>query len=343
MNLNSPVQILNSEDRYLKVLEETNQYFREHEDIAKEINDHIWIMHDLLDLIPETVEKFFSGHTFPLMESQYEIEASIAFCMQGFYKHSMIALRNALELGLMSVYWDVDDKSEVDIQSWLKSVENTPFRKNISKRLLQHKHIFTFNEQVHLIDYIDKVYGLLSDFGHTKGAKFSSRGLGRSNVNTFYDKSLHLWLRLFKQVIQIIAVVHICKYPIGFQFTPLDDKFGLNGPAGGFLNPHQSNRIKQNLNEDWNKVLQKISDSDDEAVGASEWVNQKPDITQEEFDKQAEDFDKETIRAYVGGFKGWLKNEKHTHKYLKDKPDQYKKQITYLKKMRIWAKNQKII
>lgn len=105
-------------------------------------------------------------------------------------------------------------------------------------------------------------------------------------------------------------ILHILKYPVTYQCTPIDEKFGLRGPIGGFLKPQQVERVKAIFDEGTNALLQAISDADPEAIKLAQWVQSFPDITQEEFNQQAIEQDKLFIRHYAGGFPKWLEDQK---------------------------------
>ncbi|MBI1993483.1 MAG: hypothetical protein HYS67_03545, partial [Deltaproteobacteria bacterium] len=132
-----PLRLINSDDKILGVLGDSNRYFEEHKKLAESIVERIWIWRSLLSLLPQTIEKLFSGHVFPLVEAEYELESSAELCKLGFYKHAIAALRNVLELGLLSVYWDIDDQSHIDIKQWLGSQEPTPFLRRVFTKLKQ--------------------------------------------------------------------------------------------------------------------------------------------------------------------------------------------------------------
>src|SRR2546429_8205913 len=105
------------------------------------------LFHCIFDLIPATVDNFWSGNLFPYTEAEYELNSSIYFATRGFYKQALNSLRSVLELGLLSVYWDIEDKSHIAIQDWLQSKEDTPFRNKIQKRLLQNTNIKRFDDE----------------------------------------------------------------------------------------------------------------------------------------------------------------------------------------------------
>lgn len=335
----NPVHLLNSDENILKILELSNEYLETHKaGIADKIEENIWIHRSLTDLVPQTVEKFWSGHIFPLTEAEYELESSIEFCKLGFYKHAIVALRNVLELGLLSVYWDIEDKSHVDIQKWLRSNEPTPFRRAVFAKLKTNQNIKKFDDKHKIFDETAILYEQLCNFAHTKGIHYSSQKLGNSNINTFNEKSLQKWLEFMTRVLKVVVAFHILKYPVGLQHTPIDDKFGLNKPVGGFLQPGQAGRIRKLFDKEIANTLQEISDNDPEAESIAEWVNKKPDITEEEFRAQIEAHDRQMIE--MSGFQQWIKNEKKLYKYLQEKsPTECKEKLEYWEKMRKWSKD----
>jgi hypothetical protein len=333
-----PFHLLHGDKNILEILNASNEYFKKNSKITKEIQDSIWIFRSLFELIPHTVENFWSGHVFPVTEAEYELESSIVFCKLGFYKNAISSLRNVLELGLLSVYWDINNKAYIDIQSWLRSREDTPFRKNIFARLSTHPNIKTFDEKQGIFIRTKGLYTKLSGFSHTKGYGYSSRKLNdHSNVNHFNKNSLNKWFSLMKQTVEIITVFHILKYPIGLQYTPMEAKFGINGPMGGFLRPDQVENIKVFISPELLKALQDLSDQDPEVISLLEWINERPDITQEELMEQLQKEDEDWIERQ--GYRDWLKNHRFLSSRLKKtNPDEYRKRLEYNKKLRQWAK-----
>ncbi len=298
------------EEHIAEVVPSTFKFLEDHPEYARIIESYVLVFHNIIDLIPSTIENFWSGNLFPYNEAEYELYSSIYFATRGFYKHALNSLRSVLELGLLSVYWDIKDKSHIEIQDWLKSKEDTPFRRQIQRRLLENKNIKRFDDEAGFFAQMYDIYKKLSSFTHTKGARFSSMALSTSNYNTFTEKSLRYWVQSLQKVIRLVMILHILKYPVAYQYTPIDEKFGLNGPIGGFLNPIQVERIKEIFDEKTNKLLQTISDADPEAIEIANWVNSHPDITEEELEQQSIDHDKRLIPRLVGGFPKWLENQK---------------------------------
>ena len=135
----------------------------------------------------------------------------------------------------------------------------------------------------------------LSKFVHTRGVDYSYKDLSNGDMNCFKEASFLKWWDYFLRVVKIVVISHVLKYPIALQYLPLEQKFGLNLPVGGFLEPYQSEAIKEFLDEDVVKTLQTISDSNDDAVTTANLINAQPDITAEEMQKQVDEFDEERI------------------------------------------------
>lgn len=333
------IHLLHSDKLIMEILNESNDYLEQDTEIREKVEEYNWIVRSLFELIPETIESFWSGHIFPIAEAEYELECSVVLCKLGFYKHAIASLRNILELGLLSVYWDIDDKSYIDIQNWFKSMESTPTRRDIFLKLETSHNIKIFDNKQKIFEKTSALYKKLSNFSHTKGFGYSSRKLNKnhSNVNNFNELSLRKWFELMREVVETVTIFHVLKYPIALQSTPIMEKFGINGPCGGFLQPGQVKQIKKLIPKEMLCDLQEISDKDPDTNIKVNWINKQPDITNAEFSAQLEKEDKNDIERE--GFERWLKQQKKIYGYFrKNKPKEYKEKLDHFKKMRLWAK-----
>ena len=334
--------IVNKYENIISVYKETEIFLKKNPSLFEELCSFIAASRVLQDLIPQTVEKVCSGHFFPCSESYDELENAYQLCFFGFYKYSFIALRNVLELGLLSVYWDKQNKSQIDIQNWLKSKEDTPRIKEILSGLLKVKNIEIFSRKIDIQKKVKSIYNVLSDFVHTKGYSYSSYAQRRSNVNYFNKDALKRWCIITEKVIQTVSIVHLLKYPVGLQYyTSLDEKFGLNPPFGGFLRPIQQQTIKQIFNKQTLDLLQDISNKDEEAIELAKCVNDLPDITDEEFRKQMIEFDKFQIKSQ--GWDKWYKNKMQMLNSFSAESKNYKKHSQEIKKLKQWASKNNLI
>lgn len=329
--------IFSNHEKAIEVYNRTEEYLEKHQEMKKDITTLIWVYHDLGDLVPQPIEKFWSGHYFPYTESFFELQNSFLLAQYGFYRYAFISLRIVLELGLLSVYWDKNDKAHQDIQNWLKSMENTPFKSQLCRGLQKIENIRIFDKKTSFIDRIEKLYDELSNYVHTKGSMYSSSGMNISNFNAFNSEVLEGWHFFMSEIIKINCIAHLLKYPVGLQYTPIEQKYGINGPMGGFLKPFQLERMKNIFDKKTYKILKEISDDDENAVGLTEAINDLPDITREKLDKQILDFDKRLIEQQ--GWNPWYKFEMQDYEFIKENdPEGCKKFMKRIKKLESWAK-----
>jgi len=285
------IHLINSDENILKVLEQSNTFLKSRNDLSSTIEEILWIFRALEDLIPQTLENFWSGHIFPLVESNSDLENSIQLCKLGFYKSAIVTLRNVLELSLLSVYWDINDNSHIDIQKWLRASEKTPFKKTVFVKLKTNQNIKTFDSKHNIFKNIDVIFKQLSNFIHTRGQYHSNQDLAKSNTNRFNEQAFLKWFELMTDVVQLVVSLHILKYPVALQHTPIEQKFGINGPVGLFLRPSDATKIRNFLDDDILKTLQEISDADLNAQSLREWVEEQPDISDDELQEQIKDFE----------------------------------------------------
>ncbi len=271
---------------------ESLKYLSEKPDLLKQIATHLWAYNQVGNVIPQTVENFGSGHYFPHSESYYEIEASYEFALQGFYRYSLIALRLVLELGLLGVYFSVDDNEHIEVRPWLTSKEKTPRREKIFKQLLKLPNFQIFDQKFQFRDRILDTFDKLDGYTHTRGYKFSStKLLNHANFNRFEPESLQRYCDLMFSVTKDLIVVLLLKHPLGLQGLPVDEKFGMDGPVGGFLQEHDVRLVTSVIPSDERELLQKFSDEDVNVQETVEYFNNLPDLTDEQWKKQSQEWD----------------------------------------------------
>jgi len=163
----------------LDVLEESKKYLKTHTALSEKISLLGWNYQHIWKSIPLTTDNFFSGHFFPLLESSYELQISSNLCMLGFYKQAFSSLRSALELGMLSIYYNINDEGHLAVKDWLASKDNwdanTPKTKKIWQILLSNPNIQTFNDKFDIRARHSDL-GYLNNYVHTKGYHYSNQG-----------------------------------------------------------------------------------------------------------------------------------------------------------------------
>jgi len=290
--MTSPLLIVNNHKKVEEVYNKSEEYLNIHEDLRDEIATHLWAYHEIGDLIPQTIESLWSGHFFPYSESYYELENSFELCKRGFYRHSLFALRCVLELGVLGLYFDKDGQAHLDVQAWLRSDDQTPHFRSCLRRLFELEYFKQFDAIFSLRQEVENLYSSLSDYVHVRGYRYSATGQTHANFNRFSESSLYRYVEFMKKVVKSIVTMMLLKYPMGMQDLPLWDKFGLNPPAGGFLDESSQPAVLAILDEDVKEVLQNISDSDPTVNKIVKDILAMPDLTEEQLEKQRAELDK---------------------------------------------------
>lgn len=335
-------------DETQTVQEATRNYFEANNEIREEVDRYFTAYRYLGELIPQPLEKLTSGHFFPYTESYYELENALILCHIGLYRYAFIALRTVLELGLLSVFWDRKDKAHVEIKDWIRSERDTPFKEEIWNGLIAIDNIREFDRRRDFKERVKEVYGELSNYIHTKGYRYSSTGQTSLpiavSVIRFSENTLREWQDLMQRVVEINCIVHVLKYPVALQYTPIEDKYGLNTPLGGLLPPWKAEVIRTLFDEQTLPELQSISDDDSQARRIAEQINSMPDVTDREFSNQLLEWDKYMIEN--SGFQHWLAQQRKlldVEKMKEHRPAEYNDFLNRARTLAKWAKENNLV
>lgn len=111
-------------EKSIACLKKTEDYFKKNPDIRRQIEEVSRVYGSIGKTVPQTTENLWSGHFFPYTESWAELQISFNLVTFGFYKQAFMSLRSGLELGLLSVYYNINDDGHLEVQSWLKSKDS---------------------------------------------------------------------------------------------------------------------------------------------------------------------------------------------------------------------------
>ncbi|MYA10035.1 MAG: hypothetical protein F4Z32_01025 [Gemmatimonadetes bacterium] len=179
------------------------------------------------------------------------------------------------------------------------------------------------------------VYEELSKYQHVRGVRYSSRHLSHGNVIRFQVIAFVKWANLAFQVVRLVTTVHLLKYPVGLQETRIDEKFGLNPPMGGFLNPWQADRLRSLFGSDDLAMLQKISDADPQARKLAEEIAAMPDLTTEQRELQELQWAKDVIEDQ--GFESWCQMCLSFDESAGADPESHRRFRKTAEELRTWA------
>ncbi|MEN6576719.1 MAG: hypothetical protein ABFD90_10275 [Phycisphaerales bacterium] len=287
------------------------------EEIVKFVGLYQWISQQF----PHTHKSQFSGHFFPWVECYEEMRVSCTLCLMGFYKQAMVSLRASLELGILSVYWNLDDMGHETIQAWLRSETDTPWRKEIWERLNSHKNFRLLQEKYDIGQEFRELSGVLDDYVHSKGAKHCNAVGVRTGHKEFEPLGFRTWYTALERVTKLIMILHLTKYPIGVVKYDWHKKFGVDIPMFGGLEPHAVDALMDLIGEDVFTILQSIAEADEDTQRIMQWVQNRPEMTDEDIENQVVKFAKLEIQA-GGGFKTglapWLRMRESLYDQVKE-------------------------
>lgn len=305
-----------------QVVDQTNIFLDQHEEIRNELFELLCGYHSIGTLIPQTQENLWSGHFFPYKDSWEEMQISLNLCYSGFYKQAFVSLRICLELGLLSVYYNINNDGHIVVKDWFQSQDsweaNTPKTSKIWEILRSNHNIKKFDDKLKIRERFDCL-AFLHNYVHTKGYKYSnSLGIFKSNTQTFEEQIFLKWIFALKEIIIIVITLHLLKYPIGFIKYDWYSKFGIDIPCFGGLSEFQIYQFESILPKEFCRELEKISLNDKQTQALFNWIKEKPDLTDEEQENQIIEFDKSCIENGEGYIK-WKERELETLEKVKDK------------------------
>jgi len=325
-------------DKSIEVYKQTEKHFNENPEVKKQIEELGWIYHTIGIIIPQNFENFWSGHFFPFIESWEELQVSFNLVCFGLYKQAFVSLRSGLELGLLSVYYNINDDGHNAVKDWLNSKNirdaNTPNADKIWKILLSNENIKKFNDKHNLRETFDNL-GYLHNYVHTKGAKHSNRmGLLKSNCQTFESKLIDKWLTSYADIISLVCSLHLLKYPIAVIRFDYSKKFGIDIPSFGGLEEFNIDKFTKILPNQYLTDIEAIANEDPTTQQTIKEISSLPDMSELQLEEQIINLEKSLIEG--AGFTKWLENQERWLKSFGqcEFDEKMKKRIELL---RIWA------
>ena len=326
-------------DKSIEVYRLTEKYFEDNPEIKKRVEELGWIYHTVGMIIPQNLENLWSGHYFPFIDSWEELQVSFNQICFGLYKQAFVSLRSGLELGILSVYFNINDDGHNAVKEWLNSKDvkeaDTPYAKTIWKILNKNDNIRLFNEK-HDLETVHKNLGYLHNYVHTKGSKHSNRmGMLKSNSQTFEPKLILKWLNTYAEIISLVSTLHLLKYPISVIRFDYSKKFGIDIPSFGNLEEHNIDKIANILPANYLADIEAIAQTDNATQTIIREISAFPDMTEEQVEEQIIKLEKMVIEDGEG-FTKWLENQESFLKSLEQ--DEFSENMKVrIKLLKEWA------
>ncbi len=250
---------------------------------------------------------------FPAIETGHQFDYAIKHAITGSYKAAFEHLRSCLELTVLTVYFSFEEhffdgedwlnmpgidwkKAKQDERKWFDSLVDTPFFSKMLKVIKKDHRFDAFDTTYLWFEELKANYYKLSDYTHIKGYKMGTQSLNKGNSqfnnSRFHNiniNTLEEFLNTLIQTVENILVLIVLYNPIVLMELPLEEKFGINAPIG-FILPGQSDLINQLIPNNYSRFFKDLKIEDLEILGLVDWVNSQVSLTDEQLQKQFEDF-----------------------------------------------------
>jgi hypothetical protein len=230
---------------------------------------------------------------FPATETEMELDYSIKHALVGSYKSAFADLRRALELSLISVYLTSESCDTKIALDWVMSRSDTPgFSKSLNK-LIKIGRYKEFNDEFKWKMNLQEFYWQLSEYSHNKGQLKGYRELnktrsflGSTSLPSINFETLDTFCDFYIKTVEEIIVVLSLYNPMILVGVPLDEKFGLNGPASGYFYDGQAELVHSLIPDEYKKYFKELAENDVEIQSVIDYFNSLPNMTAEEINEQ---------------------------------------------------------
>ncbi len=258
-----------------------------------------FVSYHLAEAGPSHLEAFARIGFFPWTEAEHELDQAIYHSLLGTYKAGFDHLRRALELVAVGCFFTSSLTSTEDARAWLLSQRDTPLFTRALDRLGNLPRFQRLDDQTQWIEKLKFFYWNLCDIIHVRGADYGfqviqpiSGHLSGVSVSRTDPKALTRLLDAFVESTRHIALLLAVSYPILLFGLPMESKFGISGPMGGFYEEHQASLLRSLLPDHARDPLIALAEADHEVRALREDILARPDITDAELRQQIDDFDR---------------------------------------------------
>lgn len=148
------------------------------------------------------------------LESQTDLLSSTYLVLGGYYRQAVSCLRNWLELTLVGVYYDKYYRGATSrYNQWKAGKRKSPKWRDLMDSLFSRPHIRMADGLIGLRNKIEKQYGRLSLFVHSRGIDVYNMQKGRDNVPRFLKQPFDIWLKNLNQTFEVTSSVLFAAYP----------------------------------------------------------------------------------------------------------------------------------
>ncbi len=236
---------------------------------------------------------------FPANESAYELNEGLVHALIGSYKSAFDHVRRALELVLVGGYFCKKEVSKAHAKEWIESHRQTPLFSHTVNEVKKDSPFLEIDADYYWAKNIKALYWEICDITHVRGEANSSRILNETSCHfgsmalpNITETGLSRFADLYIRVVQEIATMMALFNPPLLIGLPIEEKFGVNEPIGGYYNEFQSAKFKEILPEHYREFFESFVKEDSEIIGVHRYFNDLPDLSDDDINKQIQEWER---------------------------------------------------
>lgn len=246
--------------------------------------------HNLDEAVSADIESLMRVGYFPWVEAAREFDQAMDLALASHYKAVYDHLRRALELVLVGAFFSSKLTTRAEAVGWTTSNQETPLFTRTLKRVRSLPRFRDLDAATSWGDLLQAFYWKLCDIVHVRGMAVSYNSIqpsfhimGGKCLPAFDAVSLSRALNAFIDSVRHACAIIAASNPILLVGLPMDEKFGLNGPASGFFNDCQAARFNRLLPDETKAHFVELAKVDSEVRAIELDIRSRPDVVDYDF------------------------------------------------------------
>lgn len=229
---------------------------------------------------------------FPWVVAENELNVALYQIFLTMYSSAYDSLRRAVEITLVGALFVSGRAAREESQGWVMSERPTPFFAKALERLLKEPRFQALDGEIGWGDKTKRWYWSLADVTHVRG---KDHWINRSVVHkegmpipAFSAGEAERAARAYIEAVQQMCTILAATNPVLLHGLPMDEKFGLDPPIGGFFNTTQTERLWRLLPDETQPFFRGLLETDPDVAAVVRQIEGMPDLTDAEMDEQAD-------------------------------------------------------
>jgi len=112
-------------------------------------------------------------------------------------------------------------------------------------------------------------------------------GILKSNCQTFEEKFLIQWVDCFKEIVSILIILHVLKYPTSLIQYDYSKKFGIDVPSFSHFREHELDLFRKLIKKDEYNFISELCLNQQEVIEFNNFLESMPTMTEDQVDVES--------------------------------------------------------